>query len=65
MLAGFRVPADDEMLNGILAVYGVSRGTHVPGGVVVGKGRKKVWSGMYGAGRLGPGGGLFRGGGSN
>jgi len=37
MLAGLRVLAEDEMLKGILAVYGVSRGTHVPGGVVVGK----------------------------
>lgn len=31
MLAGLRVLAEE---NGILAVYGVSRGTHVPGGVV-------------------------------
>ena len=33
MLAGLRVLLL-PMLNGILAVYGVSRGTHVPGGVV-------------------------------
>lgn len=47
MLAGLRVlvlPAEDEMLNGILAVYGVSRGTHVPGGVVVGE--KGFWEGQ-------------------